>query len=150
VSPFPSRPSRPSSGPARRPSPLTRFRLVSTPPPRGSSQPAEAAPAPASPGDEPPHARSRTPEVTGVQPRAGRWRDFDLVVALGALWAVSIVRVAGAAHRHEVFGAEATLAFICMFAIPWLMVKARVARGPVVDDARVEHAPGHAPLRLVK
>jgi hypothetical protein len=57
-----------------------------------------------------------------------RWRDADVLLALSALWVVSVVRVAGAAVHHEVFGAEATLAFLSMFAIPWLAVRARLPR----------------------
>ncbi|HZU81266.1 MAG TPA: hypothetical protein VE987_00035 [Polyangiaceae bacterium] len=41
--------------------------------------------------------------------------------ALGLLWAVSLVRVAGAVVRHEAFGAEATLAFVALAAVPWLI-----------------------------
>jgi hypothetical protein len=57
-----------------------------------------------------------------------RWRDADMVLALSALWLVSVVRVVGAASHREVFGAEATLAFLSMFAIPWMVVRARLPR----------------------
>jgi hypothetical protein len=147
-------PSAPSGRPARRPSPLVRFRLVPSPKsPPSPSPAADARPAPAH---------------TGVQARVRRWRDADILLALATLWMVSVVRVAGAAQRHEVFGAEATLAFISMFAIPWLIVKARLARGPAAASgrgsaagdagphARAKRELGpfvaasvHAPLRLV-
>jgi hypothetical protein len=57
-----------------------------------------------------------------------RWRDADILLALSALWVVSVIRVVGASVHREVFGAEATLAFLSMFAIPWLAVRARLPR----------------------
>jgi hypothetical protein len=70
-----------------------------------------------------------------------RWRDADLLLALSVLWIVSVVRVVGAATHREVFGAEATLAFLSMFAIPWIVVRARLPRPP--------HAAARPHLRLV-
>jgi hypothetical protein len=51
-----------------------------------------------------------------------RRREIDgtAVAALLLLGLVSFVRVVGAVVRHEVFGAESTLALLCLLAIPWL------------------------------
>jgi hypothetical protein len=53
-------------------------------------------------------------------------RGLDLALAglLGLLWFASVVRVSAAASAREVFGTEATLAFVSMLAIPWLAVRA--------------------------
>jgi hypothetical protein len=104
-------------------------------------------------------APSGSPASASKRSKCG-WRDADVLIALGALWLVSVIRVAGAATRHEVFGAEATLAFLSMLAIPWLVVRARLSRGPGAHDERPDdghhdadarpHAPARPPLRLVK
>jgi hypothetical protein len=62
--------------------------------------------------------------------RGSRWRDADVLLAMCVIWIVSVVRVAGAATHREVFGAEATLAFLSMFAIPWLVVRSRLPAEP--------------------
>ena len=95
------------------PTPAIRRSSVSSLP----GSPGSASPAG---GDAPPRA-ARPPS---------RWRDVDVLLALSALWVVSVIRVAGAAAHHEVFGAEATLAFLSMFAIPWMAVRARFPTRP--------------------
>jgi hypothetical protein len=77
--------------------------------------------------------RSPAPPVLPVAPAArtsSRWRDADVLIAMGVIWIVSVVRVAGAAVHREVFGAEATLAFLSMFVIPWLVVRSRLPAEP--------------------
>src|SRR4051794_20399838 len=50
-------------------------------------------------------------------------------VTLGALfWIASVTRVLAAVARREVFGAEASLAFMCMFAVPWFSVRSWLGR----------------------
>ena len=53
--------------------------------------------------------------------RAQRWGGRELLVGFALFWAVSLVRVVGGVVRHEVFGAEATLALMAVFGIPWLV-----------------------------
>jgi hypothetical protein len=55
----------------------------------------------------------------------GAWRDADAVVALAVLWVASAVRVIGAFERREVFGTEATLAFLCLVLAPFLVFRGR-------------------------
>ena len=43
---------------------------------------------------------------------------------LFVLWAFSVARVVVAAEAHEVFGAEASLAFVCMLALPFAAARA--------------------------
>ncbi len=92
------------------------------------------------PGD--PHSSPR--------PRPGRrWSDADLLIALFVLWIASAVRVGGAFARHEVFGAEATLAFMSLVLVPWLFVRARL-RSPAPSRGAPPEVPGvRPPLRLV-
>jgi hypothetical protein len=68
------------------------------------------------------------------------WRDGDAVIALAVLWIASAVRVVGAFERHEVFGTEATLAFICLIIAPLL-----VFRGQREGGGRRGSATGHRP-----
>lgn len=49
-------------------------------------------------------------------------RDRDLWGVAAVLWLVSLVRVALGLAHHEVFGVEATAAFACVVAIPWLFI----------------------------
>src|SRR5579863_2971400 len=61
--------------------------------------------------------------------------DLSLVVALGVFWVISVIRVAGAFVRHEVFGGESTLALMAVIGIPLLLLGGRTqaSRG---DDLR--------------
>jgi hypothetical protein len=63
--------------------------------------------------------------VGRAPPRKARrsWRDADAVVALAVLWVASAVRVVGAFERREVFGTEATLAFVCLVIAPFLVCR---------------------------
>jgi len=47
---------------------------------------------------------------------------------LSLLWGFSVARVIAAAEAREVFGAEASLAFICMLALPFGAVRAWLKR----------------------
>jgi hypothetical protein len=53
----------------------------------------------------------------------GSWRDRDAVIALAVLWVASAIRVVGAFARREVFGTEATLAFLCLVLAPVLVLR---------------------------
>ena len=68
--------------------------------------------------------------IARVQPRRERrpWRDTDAVVALVVLWVASAIRVAGAFARHEVFGAEASLAFLSLVLAPFFVLRGRGSR----------------------
>jgi hypothetical protein len=48
-------------------------------------------------------------------------REGGLVVVLGIFWVVSLIRVVGALVRGEAFGVEASLAFIAVLGVPWLV-----------------------------
>jgi hypothetical protein len=82
-----------------------------------------------------------------VPTRSGRfspqWRDGDVLVALLVLWIASAVRVVGAGMRHEIFGTEATLAFLSFVLVPCIFFRARPRRLSPGLGAR-------PPLRLVK
>ena len=67
---------------------------------------------------------ARSPARRGL-----RSDDVDVLVALVVLWIASLVRVGGAFARHEVFGAEATLAFMSLVLVPCLFLRARVRPG---------------------
>ncbi len=43
------------------------------------------------------------------------------------VWIASLLRVVGAVYRHEVLGAEATLAFMTVVALSWYAVAVRMA-----------------------
>jgi hypothetical protein len=65
-----------------------------------------------------------------------------VLVALLVLWIVSAIRVAGAAARHEVFGAEATLAFLSLILVPCIVFRAHVRpTGASADASRSSGAP---------
>jgi hypothetical protein len=49
--------------------------------------------------------------------------DWDLWLVGLLLWGASLARVAQASAEHEVFGAEATLAFLCTFLLPALTAR---------------------------
>ena len=69
--------------------------------------------------------------------------ERELLVVLALFWVVSLVRVVGTVVRHEVFGAEATLALMAVLVIPWLTLRRSTQR-------RVRAAlpsPGPASLR---
>jgi len=57
-----------------------------------------------------------------------RGLDLGLTGLLGLLWCASVARVSAAASAKEVFGTEATLAFVSMLAIPWLGARAWLRR----------------------
>jgi hypothetical protein len=48
--------------------------------------------------------------------------DSDIAPALLIVWIVSLLRVAFGVLRHEAFGAEATLALLCVLLIPLLII----------------------------
>jgi hypothetical protein len=50
-----------------------------------------------------------------------RKREGGLVVVLSIFWVVGLIRVVGALLRREVFGVEATLAFVALVGVPWLV-----------------------------
>ena len=50
--------------------------------------------------------------------RDERIRDVDALAVVGLLWTVSVLQVAGALYRHEVFGVTSTLAFVAALVIP--------------------------------
>ena len=52
--------------------------------------------------------------------------DLDLAPGALLLWIASAARVALAVEHHELWGAEATLAFACAIALPWFVVKRAV------------------------
>jgi hypothetical protein len=47
--------------------------------------------------------------------------DGQTLAALGFFWAISIVRAVGGLLRHEIFGAEGTLALMAVAVVPWLV-----------------------------
>lgn len=68
-----------------------------------------------------------------IPPRFGppvgeREVDSALAALLALLWVASVYRVAVAAAEREVFGVEASLAFVCVFVIPSLGLRAWRAR----------------------
>jgi hypothetical protein len=79
--------------------------------------------------------------------------DVAFRFVLLVLWVCSAVRVGAAASGHEVFGAEASLAFVCMTAIPWLAVRSwlrrrRLPEGPHRPAVRRRSSPSRH-LRVV-
>ena len=50
-----------------------------------------------------------------------RLEDGAVVTALALFWVVSLLRVVGGLIRHEVFGAEGTLALLAIVAVPRLV-----------------------------
>jgi hypothetical protein len=62
-------------------------------------------------------------EVAPRQAARARHLDGDVLVAMLVLWIASVVRVAGAAMRHEVFGTEASLAFLSAAIVPWVFAR---------------------------
>ncbi len=87
-----------------------------------------------------------TPPLARFRPR---WRDGDVLVALLALWLASVVRVVGAGIRHEVFGAEATLAFMSVVLVPCIFFRARPRTPGQSQGLPPEGAGVRASLRLV-
>jgi hypothetical protein len=47
--------------------------------------------------------------------------DRELRLVIGIFWVISVVQVAGALLRHEVFGAETTLALMAVLGLPCLI-----------------------------
>jgi len=56
--------------------------------------------------------------------------DSDLWPIGALLWASSVVLVALTIAHHRAFDVEATLALLCVFALPSAFVRARRARNP--------------------
>lgn len=54
--------------------------------------------------------------------------DWDLWVVGLLLWGASLARVAQASVEREVFGAEASLAFLCTFLLPALALRRWLGR----------------------
>jgi hypothetical protein len=59
-----------------------------------------------------------------LPPRAPWWSDGDVAAMMLVFWIASVARVAGAFARHEVFGAEASLAFMSVLVVPWVFGRA--------------------------
>jgi hypothetical protein len=58
------------------------------------------------------------------EPRARERRcDSDLWPAFTLFWMISAARVVEGVLRHEVFGAEATLALMSVVGLPWLFFR---------------------------
>ena len=68
----------------------------------------------------------------GASPKADdRGSDIAFGLVLVVLWVCSVARVYAAASTHEVFGAEASLAFACLLAIPLVALRSwRRSRAP--------------------
>jgi hypothetical protein len=66
---------------------------------------------------------NRSPHLSSLGDRlAAAWRsDGGLLIVLGLFWLVSVIRCVGGLLRHEVFGAEATLALMAIVGLPWLV-----------------------------
>ena len=77
-------------------------------------------------------AGDRKTQETQETPTALR-ADLSLLVALGVFWVISVVRVAGAFVRHEVFGGESTLALMAVIGMPLLLLSGR-AEAARADD----------------
>ncbi len=65
--------------------------------------------------------------------RNERPRDVDALAVVGLLWTVSVLQVAGALYRHEVFGVTSTLACAVVLVVPvaiaaWALRRLRSAR----------------------
>jgi hypothetical protein len=96
----------------------------------------------------------RPPEAVDPPPpplhwRARQWRDGDVMVALLVLWVASAVRVVGGALRREVFGTEATLAFVSFVLVPCVFFRARPRSSGDAKGARPGGPAVRPALRLV-
>jgi hypothetical protein len=67
--------------------------------------------------------------------------DWDLWVVGLLLWGASLARVAQASAEHEVFGAEASLAFLCAFLLPALALRRWLYRRSKVKQPRQRRRP---------
>ncbi|HEX4445285.1 MAG TPA: hypothetical protein VH044_01055 [Polyangiaceae bacterium] len=77
------------------------------------------------------HSSQPTPDAIATvehSSRASWWMDGDVAAMLLVFWIASVVRVVGAAMHHEVFGAEASLAFMSVVAVPWVLGRAVLRR----------------------
>jgi hypothetical protein len=82
-------------------------------------------------------------------PTAPWWGEGEVPLVLIVLWAASVVRTVGAAAHHEVYGVEATLAFACVFLVPWLFLRMR-SRARSRAQAGVPSEPAARPtLRVI-
>jgi hypothetical protein len=61
--------------------------------------------------------------------------ERDLKVLLAVFWLISAVRAVGALVRHEVFGAEATMALVAVLVLPWLALRPSPDEAPLADPA---------------
>jgi hypothetical protein len=74
------------------------------------------------------------PEASDSDAAEERGASLAFGFVLFVLWAFSVARVVAAAETHEVFGAEASLAFLCMLALPlgafrtWITRPRRIER----------------------
>jgi hypothetical protein len=86
----------------------------------------------------PPLGPQPLPEATEPPAQASPaswWMDGDVAAILVVFWIASVVRVVGAAMHHEVFGAEASLAFMSVLAVPWALGRAVLRRRRRADVA---------------
>jgi hypothetical protein len=66
------------------------------------------------------------PSVGGYGADAGS--SLELLPVAGLLFVASLARVLFAFWKHEHFGTEATLASVCVLALPWLASRGLVER----------------------
>jgi hypothetical protein len=52
-----------------------------------------------------------------------RYGDINLLGVFAVFWVASVARVAAGVLRHEVFGAEATLALMAVVLVPWHVLR---------------------------
>ena len=88
-------------------------------------------------------------DVSRPEPARVRRMDGDVVVAMLVLWSASVVRVVGAVARHEVFGTEASLAFMSAVIVPWVLAR-WVFQWLMARRPSPPPQPGRPGLRLVK
>jgi hypothetical protein len=62
--------------------------------------------------------------------------DSDLRPIAVVLWVGSVIRVALAVFHNEAFGAESTLALLCMLVLPLLVLRSRHARDIARQQSR--------------
>ncbi len=67
-------------------------------------------------------------ELPELSQRETGGSDVAFAFILFLLWAFSVVRVSAAISAREVFGAEASLAFVCMLGLPWWAVRTVLRR----------------------
>ncbi len=79
--------------------------------------------------------RYRSTRVRSVRARDTRtaWEGASVPAVVALFWLISLVRVVGALLRHEVFGAEATLALTAVLALPFVLFGRR-GNGPALAN----------------